>query len=653
MTALSLQTLHALGWTLLHFVWQGAALAALLAAALMVSRNANVRYALGIGTLTLMVAAPVVTFAWLNRTPAPTPVVETPVVATSSEVMYTPEAVSPTDPLVHALASGTSREDLMIWLVQAWFVGVMLLFVRTAGGLVWLTRTRRGEIEPLSEEMHRQCLMLQQRMGLQRHIRYGQSRSFDSPVVLGWLQPMVIVTTQALTGLSPQQLQAIIAHELAHIRRHDAFVNVFQVVAEMFLFYHPAVWWVSRRIRIEREVCCDHEALAACGEPVSYARALTMMEEWRAAPAMLMAANRSPLAERVLRLLGTHGTSARSRVAGVGASVLGVAIALFAGSVLVAAAETTDEVTAPELAPPLPPAPAPESAPQLPPAPAPELAPQLSPAPAPELVSEFALEPAAELAPERASDSKPAPALKSAPAPRPASRVQPSLHMQPTLRAQPAPHMQPALRAQPAPRAQAAQLPTPAVPPREPREARTPIEAGAAKTSSYIAGLEAAGLRDLTIEQWIAMKVQGITLDYVERILATQLHPEVDELIAMKVHDVTPEYIEATRRVVADLNIDQVIAMKVHDVTPEYIEAARRVVADLNVDQVIAMKVHDVTPEYIREMQAAGFDIRIADDVIAAKVHAITPELIKKAIEHGFKDLSIQKLMMLRDLDTI
>ena len=89
----------------------------------------------------------------------------------------------------------------------------------------------------------------------------------------------------------------------------------------MLLFYHPAVWWVSRRIRIEREVCCDNQALAACGEPVNYARALTLMEEWRAAPSMMMAANRGPLTERVLRLLGFRGTSARSRVVGVGVSI--------------------------------------------------------------------------------------------------------------------------------------------------------------------------------------------------------------------------------------------------------------------------------------------------------------------------------------------
>jgi beta-lactamase regulating signal transducer with metallopeptidase domain len=543
MNAVSLETLHALGWTLLHFVWQGAALAALLAAALMVSRNANVRYALGIGTLILMMAAPVVTFAWLNRTPSPTAAVEMTIAATELDVVSASEAVSSTDTLVHALAEKTNREDMMLWLVQAWFVGVMLLSVRTAGGLLWLARTRRSEIEPLSEEMYRQCRLLQQRMGLQRHIRYGQSRGLDSPVVIGWFRPVVVVTTQAITGLSPQQLQAIIAHELAHIRRYDAFVNLFQVAAEMFLFYHPAVWWVSRRIRIEREVCCDHEALAACGEPVSYARALTMMEEWRAAPSMLMAANRGPLAERVLRLLGMQGTSARSRVAGLGACVLGVAAALFAGSVFVAAAQAmTDE-------------------------PAEVAAPTPAPAPAP------------------------------APAPTP----------------------------QPAVRPRAAVSPKPPVPPRPAEEARSPREDSPSNKTSYLEGIEAAGLPDVSIEEAIAMKVQGITPEYINGMLATQLDPEVDELIAMKVHGVTPEYIDDVRRLVVDLRLEE----------------------------VIAMKVHGITPQFIQGMQSSGLDIRIAEDLIAAKVHAITPELVKSAVEQGFQDLTVQKLMMLRNIDVL
>ena len=91
----------------------------------------------------------------------------------------------------------------------------------------------------------------------------------DVPTVIGWLRPVVLVPASALAGMTPQQLEAILAHELAHIRRHDYLVNLLQTLVETLLFYHPAVWWLSRRIRIERENCCDDLAVSLCGDPVT------------------------------------------------------------------------------------------------------------------------------------------------------------------------------------------------------------------------------------------------------------------------------------------------------------------------------------------------------------------------------------------------
>src|SRR6266566_3449389 len=150
--------------------------------------------------------------------------------------------------------------------------------------------------------------------------------------VLGWVRPVVLLPAKALTGLSEEQIAMIIAHELAHIRRLDGFVNLFQIGVETLLFYHPAVWWVSQRIRTEREHCCDDEAVAVSGDAVNYARALTLMEEWRTAPSLLMAANRSPLSERVVRLLGLDEAAGRLRVAGMAVAVVGLAGAMLAGN---------------------------------------------------------------------------------------------------------------------------------------------------------------------------------------------------------------------------------------------------------------------------------------------------------------------------------
>jgi beta-lactamase regulating signal transducer with metallopeptidase domain len=127
----------------------------------------------------------------------------------------------------------------------------------------------------------------------------------DTPTVIGWVKPVILLPVAAFAGLSPSQVEAILAHELAHIRRHDFLVNLLQTFAETILFYHPAVWWLSARIRAEREHCCDVVALSVCGDAVSYAEALVELESRRTVHSRLaMAATGGSLMTRVRRLLG-------------------------------------------------------------------------------------------------------------------------------------------------------------------------------------------------------------------------------------------------------------------------------------------------------------------------------------------------------------
>ncbi|MFI5105604.1 MAG: M56 family metallopeptidase, partial [Terriglobales bacterium] len=310
---ISPEVLRTLGWTLLHFLWQGAGLAALFAVASAVCRSASARYVLAVGALVLMLVSPVITFAWLHAQ-------ANPAVRTGAEGAMTWAETS----TLNATALSGSRAPVvagrqsepavgMLWLVEAWFLGVLLLSLRTAGGLFLIERMRGKEIRPVAAELYARCMALQRRMGLERVIRYCECHRLDAPAVLGWFRPVVLLPVRALTGLNEEQIEAVIAHELAHIRRFDCFVNLFQIATETLLFYHPAVWWVSQRVRAEREHCCDDEAIAICGDAVNYARALTLMEEWRTAPALMMAANRSPLGERVVRLLGLNGATGRIR----------------------------------------------------------------------------------------------------------------------------------------------------------------------------------------------------------------------------------------------------------------------------------------------------------------------------------------------------
>src|SRR6516225_1649608 len=320
-------TLRPLALALLHFFWQGAALAALAYALMALFRSAATRYAVAVAAMILMVSAPVRTFFVLAaEKPAGTPpgARDTVVPSSAHTAPFAPGAT------IHESTSHEATPAYFLWLVEAWFAGVMLLSLRSAGGFLAVERLRRKESTPLEKELLELCLCLQRRMGLKRVVRYCHCVHLDAPAVAGWMRPVVFLPMTALTGLSAAQLEAIIAHELAHIRRFDAFVNLFQIAVETLLFYHPAVWWLGRQIRAERENCCDDEAVALCGSPVNYAKALAHMAAWQVAPRLAMAANHAPLAARVARLLGANESAGTFRRASLSAGALCLSAALLA-----------------------------------------------------------------------------------------------------------------------------------------------------------------------------------------------------------------------------------------------------------------------------------------------------------------------------------
>src|SRR5690349_13234356 len=140
-------------------------------------------------------------------------------------------------------------------------------------------------------------------MRVSRSVRLLATDRVDSPSVIGWLRPVILAPVGMLSGLAPQQVEALLAHELAHVRRHDYLVNVLQGIAESLLFYHPAVWWISNQIRTEREHCCDDLAVEASGDVLVYARALAALESMRPAHfKTVLSANDGSLLRRIRRL---------------------------------------------------------------------------------------------------------------------------------------------------------------------------------------------------------------------------------------------------------------------------------------------------------------------------------------------------------------
>ena len=171
-----------------------------------------------------------------------------------------------------------------------WLAGAMAFWVRLMGGWVVAARMRSTLVRPAPPEWRQALGELGARIGLSRPVRLLVSALVEVPAVVGWLRPVVLVPVGALAGLPAEQMEALLIHELAHIRRHDYLVNILQSVAEALLFYHPAVWWVSGHIRAERELCCDDVAASGRGDVLTYARALAELESYR--PAHANAADR-------------------------------------------------------------------------------------------------------------------------------------------------------------------------------------------------------------------------------------------------------------------------------------------------------------------------------------------------------------------------
>lgn len=310
---------QAIAWALVHFLWQGAAigLAAAGALALVAKEKTAVRYGMAAGALLLLLACPVVTAFWIAGAPEtpPAAAIVSPGSAGILPATNPPATVLPAS----SAPDQTFSVSLLPWVLGLWLAGVAALSCYHLGGWRQAQSLRRRGTRPMSAEWNAKLLDLARRMRISRAVELLESAATPVPAVVGWLRPVVLVPASALTGLSPRQLEAILAHELAHVRRNDYLVNLLQTVVETLLFYHPAVWWVSSQMRRERESCCDDLAVAVCGDRLGYARALADLEGLRlSSPRLALAADGGSLLARIRRLAGApEGQPRRSWVAGV------------------------------------------------------------------------------------------------------------------------------------------------------------------------------------------------------------------------------------------------------------------------------------------------------------------------------------------------
>lgn len=290
---------QAIGWMLLHFVWQGLVIGAgfACARALIPKTHCNARYAAGLTALALMMFSAITTLLVLHPQQFEDDASITPIASATALVAAAGQA-SETD--VYLMVQG-----LLPWLVLVWMAGVVVMAWRAARQWHALDRIVRLWAVP-ADELQAILVNLAQRFRFTRRIRVLVSERIDTPMLLGWLKPVILLPAAVALGFPRQQVELILAHELGHLRRYDHLVNLAQTLLETLFFYHPIVHWISQEVRNERELCCDLLVLRlTVGEPREYARTLAALEELRQPPAQVaLAAGGGVLLERVRRIVG-------------------------------------------------------------------------------------------------------------------------------------------------------------------------------------------------------------------------------------------------------------------------------------------------------------------------------------------------------------
>ncbi|UOG73951.1 M48 family metalloprotease [Hymenobacter tibetensis] len=330
--------MRALGWTLLHSVWQGALVALTAAMLLMLLHRhaAALRYRVAAASLLGLLVLSGITFGYYYHTFSTSTTNElvllteapaTTSLAASADVVVqdngqlvttdgivaaeTEMATQPSSRLQQLLTAGkVYLERNMPFVVVAWLLGMLAMTLRFLGSLAYVQRLRRYRVAALPAEWQTRLDALASRTNLRRPVQILASGLVPGPLVIGWLKPVVLLPMSAASGLSGSELEAILAHELAHVMRRDYLFNLLQSVAEILFFYHPAVWFLSGCLRTERENCCDDIATELCGDSLVLAQALASLAALQHAPATLspklaMAAAGAPgsLLNRVRRLV--------------------------------------------------------------------------------------------------------------------------------------------------------------------------------------------------------------------------------------------------------------------------------------------------------------------------------------------------------------
>jgi beta-lactamase regulating signal transducer with metallopeptidase domain len=642
-TLLGTPLAQAIGWALLHLLWQGVLVAAILAAtlALLSKQSANARYLASCGALALMVVLGAATayrsYEGSGELGVGSGSDATAALLTAATKTTTPEALGSGTPLPtpHPLINYTKSHLPQI--VMVWLTGVLLLSVRLLFGWLRAHAIAKKNAREAAPEWQRSARRLAHALKLRRAVQLLESAAVEVPTVIGWLRPIVLLPATSLTGLSSEQMEMILAHELAHIRRNDFFVNLMQAVVETLLFYHPAVWWISNRIRVEREHCCDDVAVSVSGKPLVYARALTRLEELRIEDAQaFVSANGGSLIGRIRRLAGARAESpnAPSRFV-AGAALLTVLLALIIAPSLPLrgeqqkadpptpkprASQTTVDVKAGNAVdeddsddPETPEADSSDDA-------TPAIAPRAVIAGIPGGIAGGVAEGVTGGIAEGITANTPMIApMAFAPAARALARVAPRI----------------AMRALESANFDDINIDAPEAPTPPPdRHRRHHIGEGG----------------KLTVDDLIELRSAGVTPAYIDAMRSAGFGElSLDDIAEMRAVGVTPEYIKSLRD--AGIKFDSarnVTELRAIGVTAAYLSEMHAAgYGNVTTKQLTEMRAMGVTPSYVQQLAAAGYRNLTPRELVELKAQGVRPEFIKSLNDAGYTSLSVKDLVRL------
>ncbi len=686
---------QAIGWALVHLLWQGLLVAAILAAtlALLSKQSANARYLASCGALVLLVILGAAT-AYRSYEGGrvsgvgsrnETGTIALPANLDASSGDLSSDTRLPTPDTRFELSTFAKAQLPKVVLI--WLTGVLLLSVRLLFGWLRAHAIAKRNATDAAPEWQRAARRLAHALNLRRAVQLLESAAVEVPTVIGWLRPVVLLPAATLTGLSTEQMEMILAHELAHVRRNDFFVNLMQAVVETLLFYHPAVWWISNRIRVEREHCCDDVAVSVTGNALVYARALTRLEELRVADAQaFIAANGGSLIGRIRRLAGARVESpnAPSRFV-AGAALLVVLVALIVAPSLPLRGEQQKPVDAKAT-------PKPQTAQssvevkaetvetdvetETPEA---DMNDTVVPALAPRAAIEGGVRGGVEggvaggipggvdggiaggiadgvvdgvagnVAPTapRAFMWDGQPAIAIAPLARAAVSPRVAVAIAPTVRAITAAAPRIAMSAvrgyEYAYEQETPEPPEPPDTPGAPRPAHTPRPPRLPFARHHIG----EGGK-LTVDDLIKLRATGVTPAYIDAMRGVGLGElSLDEIADMKAVGVTPDYISALRA--AGIKFDSVrnvTELRAVGVTVEYAAQMRAAgYGNLTTKQLVEMRALGVSPAYVKQLNDAGYHSLTPNELVELRAQRVNPEFIKSLNDAGYTNLSVKDLV--------